>query len=319
MSKIILGAILATGLISAQSTPEQFWLAGRYDGNRVIVYFDAVKFGSTAPPNPKRISAPVADGFFGPVVLPASYIAQLQKGSHATHFALGDRDDLLLGNSNVATLTLTSLVGSEGDEGTGNFSYIGALGTLEDPEALFSSKNYYAVRRHREPKPNSHQLPPHDGPIYGPVPFDIQAQAAAQLIRKMKVMAPSDLRTRFEKVSPAFEIQSFYTAAGSLRYYARSEWRSGATISVKESVYALGAWMSPQPTIHILSTEDQTSNHGLDAELPKLLNIVDLGNGKTGIIVSISGEDSEALQLREYKDGADIAPMPELQSISAGE
>jgi hypothetical protein len=27
--------------ILTQAAPERFWLAGRYDGNRIIVYFDA--------------------------------------------------------------------------------------------------------------------------------------------------------------------------------------------------------------------------------------------------------------------------------------
>jgi hypothetical protein len=32
---------------TAQAAHKRFWLAGRYDGNRIIIYFDAVK--STAP------------------------------------------------------------------------------------------------------------------------------------------------------------------------------------------------------------------------------------------------------------------------------
>jgi len=39
----------------AQAKPERFWLAGRYDGNRVIVYFDAVKFNGALPSTSRRL------------------------------------------------------------------------------------------------------------------------------------------------------------------------------------------------------------------------------------------------------------------------
>jgi hypothetical protein len=41
-----------------QNAPERFWLAGRYDGNRVVVYFDAVKFGGTLSSNARKIAHP---------------------------------------------------------------------------------------------------------------------------------------------------------------------------------------------------------------------------------------------------------------------
>ena len=59
----------------AQAERPRFWIAGRYDGNRVIIYFDTVRFNNTVPPNAPRVVEPVAGGFFLPVKLPASYIA----------------------------------------------------------------------------------------------------------------------------------------------------------------------------------------------------------------------------------------------------
>src|SRR5712692_7342201 len=130
-------ASLLFGLLAVHSTPtfgqrepERFWLAGRYDGNRVVVYFDAVKFKGTMLSNASKIAEPVADGFFDPVELPASYIARFQNTPNAEHFAIGDRYDLLLGNGTIATIKLTTLVGCETDEGVGNDSFIGALGTV---------------------------------------------------------------------------------------------------------------------------------------------------------------------------------------------
>ena len=49
----------------AQMQPERFWLAVRYDANRVVVYLTTVKVHGTIP----------ANGFFDVVELPASYPA----------------------------------------------------------------------------------------------------------------------------------------------------------------------------------------------------------------------------------------------------
>jgi len=65
--------------VSAQTKPERFWLAGRYDGNRVIIYFNSVKFNGTLPAKAEEIANPVVDGFFTPMELPANYIAQFLK------------------------------------------------------------------------------------------------------------------------------------------------------------------------------------------------------------------------------------------------
>lgn len=150
-------APLLFGLLAVHSTPafgqrapERFWLAGRYDGNRVVVYFDAVKFEGTMSSNARKIADPVADAFFSPVELPASYIARFQKTPNAEHFAIGNRYDLLLGNGTIATIKLTTLVGCETDEEVGNNSFIGALGTVEKKDSLVFTKSYYAVRRHQE-------------------------------------------------------------------------------------------------------------------------------------------------------------------------
>jgi hypothetical protein len=51
----------------------------------------------------------------------------------------------------------------------------------------------------------------------------------------------------------------------------------------------------------------------------KLLNVVDLGGGRTGIIVQLTGGDSEALNVLEYRDAISLRQMPALQSVSMGE
>jgi hypothetical protein len=127
----------------AQKTAERFWIAGRYDGNRVVIYFDAVQFQGTMSPSARKIAPPVVQAFFEPAALPASYVTQFQKGPAAEHFAIGDRYDLLLGNGIIRTIKLTTLVGCETDEAIGNDSYLGALGTVEDKDALLTREGLF--------------------------------------------------------------------------------------------------------------------------------------------------------------------------------
>ena len=54
-------------------------------------------------------------------------------------------------------------------------------------------------------------------------------------------------------------------------------------------------------------------------DLPELLNAVNLGDGRIALIVNLIGTDGRSLLLYEYRDGATLAEMRVLQSISAGE
>jgi len=328
-------AALLLGLWSLQCTPtfgqknpERFWLAGRYDGNRVVVYFDAVKFEGTMSSNARKIAPPVAGAFFEPDELPASYIAQFQKVPNAEHFAIGDRYDLLVGNGIIATIKLTTLVGCETDEPVGNDSFIGALGIVENKN-LFGllTKAYYAVRRHQDAQADRAAKglkPHHDSVKYAvlldePVRFDVEARLAELLTSRMKTEATDAEQRTIGNVSPAMKVQSFQVADGSLRYYVRAEWDSGKDPTGLSS-YLLAAWVIPLPTLRILAVEKRTSPYGgINDGVPDLLNVVGLQNGKTGIILHIRGEDSAELSLVDYQDGINVKKMPVIQSIGAGE
>jgi len=190
-------AILTISLLAVNCIPvfgqgksERFWLAGRYDGNRIRVYFDAVKFNRTLPSSARNLAYPVAEGFFDPVELPAGYLAQYQKGAHAEHFSLGDQYDLLLGNGGIATVTLTTLIGYEGDEETGNDSFIGALATVKDRNSLLFKKNHYAIRRHREPPGGSKTAAKVQTVLASlldePVRFNVQSRVVSLLGQRLK-------------------------------------------------------------------------------------------------------------------------------------
>jgi hypothetical protein len=321
-------AVLILVLLTLNSIPiygqpksERFWVAGRYDGNRVLVYFDAVKFKGTLPSSARKLPYPVADGFFDAVELPASYVVQFQKGTGAEHFSVGDQYDLLLGNGGVATVTLTTLIGYEGDEYTGNDSFIGALATVKDRNSLLFTKNHYALKRHREPASGGPKFPPKIQTVYAslldePVRFNVQSRIVSVLTERMKTIENDYERHRMAGVSPAFAVQSFRLANGSLRYYARAN-RETEKEPIGGSNDALGAWLTS--SLQTLAIETRTSPYGFESALPNLRNVVDLGGGRTGVIVSVSGEDSGSLSLVEYRDGASLREMNTLQVLSAAE
>ncbi len=78
---------------------------------------------------------------------------------------------------------------------------------------------------------------------------------------------------------------------------------------------AMGAWIAPQPKLHILALERITSPYGFLYELPNLLNVIDLGAGKTGIIGNTTGPGDSTLGLWEYQDGVDLKHMHLFQSL----
>ena len=328
LAALLLG-LLAVASTSAfgQKKPERFWLAGRYDGDRVVVYFDAVKFKGTMLSSAHKISVPVVFGFFEPVAVPASYITRFQQAPTAEHFAIGDRYDLLLGNGTITTIRLTTLVGCETDEEIGNDSFIGAIGTVEKKDSLGATTGYYALRRHQEPVSGGANLKPKSRAEYlkyatlkdEPIRFDVETRIVEILNQRVKMEMTEVERRAAGEAQPALKVQLFQVANGSLRYYVRAEWKSGKEPK-GASTFVLAAWMTPLPTLRILAVEKRTSPYdGIEDGLANLLNVVDLGDGRTGIIVHIAGEDSTQLDLKEYRDGVNLHQMDTLQSISTGE
>jgi hypothetical protein len=127
-------------------------------------------------------------------------------------------------------------------------------------------------------------------------------------------MASAEQQRELENVAPMLAVQAFRLADGGLRYYARAEWREDNKLKGVPAI-ALGAWIAPQPELHLLAVEEITSPYGFPDELPDLLNVVDLGAGSTGIIVNISGAGDSTLGLWEYRDGADLNHMRLFQSL----
>jgi len=315
----------------AQAPMSHFWLAGRYDGNRIVVFFDEVKFEGTVPRNARTLAIPTTFGFLSQKELPANYVAQLKRKPGAEHFQAGDQYDLFLGDGRVTTVTLTTLVGYVSDDEDDDPSYIGAVAKVNDTTALVGARSYYALQRH-DPSTKSLGKPQNSSAsaslattsgIFAtlfeePVRFDVQMRIAALLADRMRQSATPLQEDQAEHLAPTLTVQAFRLADGDLRYYARAEWRAEDKRGGLP-VYALGAWISPQPDLRILAVEEITSPYGFLDELPNLLNVVDLGEGRTGIIVNVSGPGDSTLALLEYRDGADLDHMHLFQCIDMDE
>jgi hypothetical protein len=171
-------------------------------------------------------------------------------------FFLGDKYDLLLNYGKVATVTLTALVGTGGDEEVGNDSFIGALATLQsedDLRYLTNGPGVYVMRRHRKLSDGKPKSPTRTDVAAGlqnePVRFEIQTKIVALLNQSIGMASTH---------SPVVAVQAFHLANGKLRYYARAAWNSGEGDGAKTKS-ALGAWISPSPTLHIVAGEGRTS------------------------------------------------------------
>lgn len=310
-------AILQSHIALSQTQSERVWLAGRYDQNRIVVYFGAVQFHGTLPATTKKI-VPTAGQFFEAVELSPEFIAPFQKNLASEHFALGDHYDLILEENHIATVSLTTLIGCETDEGVGNDSYIGALATLNGDDLPYFRKDYYALRRHQMHQNATAKTPTMWVRMENePVEFSIQSQIVGLLTDRMKVLATDTQRRRAESTSPVFQAQAFRLADGSLRYYARALWKPVKDLD--RTSYALGAWVAPLPKLRILAVEERTCGYeDFECVVPNLLNVVDLG-GKTGLILSNRADEYTGLSLVEYGDGLTVKRMRTLQSIGAGE
>ncbi|HET9785279.1 MAG TPA: hypothetical protein VFP94_10035, partial [Terriglobales bacterium] len=130
---VVLALLACLSAAAAQTSP-QYWLAGRYDSQHVVVIFGTVHYGTEAPPA-GALPALQPDagvlGFLGGLfVLPPAVAAPFLAQPHVSRFALGETYDLLpeWGYAPLR-ITLEKYVGWTFDEGVGNDSFIGALAT----------------------------------------------------------------------------------------------------------------------------------------------------------------------------------------------
>jgi hypothetical protein len=331
---LTLFALITIAPVVAQSPKQsatlapRFWLAGRYDGNHIIVLFDEIKFNGTVPRSARFVPVPTTPGFLSEQELSPSYVAQLPRDAKAERFHIGDQYDVLLGDGRMEPVTISTFIGYVSDDEDDDPSYIGALAKVADPATLIGRQSYFALRRHQavDTVPGQSPSTPASASLVNkagifaalsdvPVRFDLESQIASLLTEKMRTLQPSGI-THAESLPPTLAVQQFRLSNGTWRYYARVEWREETSPGGPPS-FALAAWVAPD--LKILAVEKLTSPYGFSDELPELLNVIDLGNGSTGIIVNITESGESSLGLWEYRDGADLAHMKNFQKIEMDE
>jgi hypothetical protein len=220
----LLAILMAAPLLARvpAPTPQRFWLAGRYDGNRVIAYFNVVHFGASMPAHPRFLPPAVAAQFGSGFELTPADILRLRLPGEEP-FALGSHYDVILGNGLLAHATVTTLLGFPQDEGVGNDSYSGALLTVDSAsETVFALPSDYFVLRRPTATPSPAPRTPFNsapGLIRAPVSFALQTQMAALLNRRRRL----DLEGQPQKGTLAFAVQALRLASGAVRYYVRAE------------------------------------------------------------------------------------------------
>lgn len=313
MTRALLALALAAASFAGSSprvrqprtTRDRIWLAGRYDSTHVIVYLDTVTLHDSLPTDTVRIRAPRVFGFFDPIGVSASDIsAMLARNARAyERFTTGDRYDLLVGGGRMAVVTLTQPVAFLSDEGVGNNSYIGALAELSSKDlALLTPRDFYVVVPH---EPSHHAVPA------GIVDTNASPTERAAVTRLLQPLRG--------KLAPGGRLSLVQTdrvrlASGESRWFVTAAYRAG-----ERACTTITAWITPAPTLRLVSADTITCLLDMPKDPPLLLNVVAIGPNRTALVVRMPNGDGTTTSVLEYRDGQTIRQMHELWTVAAGE
>ena len=286
------GALSATNQADQAATAqERFWIAARYDATQFVTYFEPVHFG-TLPTRDNQLVQPRTPDFFGPRPIATADLERVRPVA-GEPFKIGGRYDVLAADGGVVPMVLTSLVKFHTDEGIGNDSYIGALGRVAPPDLTKLRGNYVVVRR-----PDSPVLArgSRAGLTEGPVASAVAAKLLA-IVGGTRVIAA----------------QPFTTAGGDARQFVLASVGTGRDCRTRLT------WLTGQPESRILGTEDRPyCGSALYAGL-RLRAVIDMGYGRTGLVVVLQSAGSREVKLVEYQDGLKLEEMRVWQTISVGD
>lgn len=292
---------------------ERVWIAGRYDANRIIVYLDSAEFRDTVPTSARKIAAPKADGFFTPMAMSAGDIAHFQKHAGAERPEVGERLDLVLDSGHVATVSLSTLVGFMNDEGVGNSSYVGGLATLSAADLPYLTRDYYVVRRRGTSAPKTSS---HVGILAESVGASEREQISKLIAARLAADSDSAVRRDARQLPLKISDVTAFTVPGGVRYYVRAVLEGADRTHVCTKA---GVWLAAEPSLRITAIEPSTCTFDFPPAAERLLNVVDLGDGRVGLVMEFNGEDSRSIHLYEYRDGVGISGMRLLHSIGVAE
>ncbi|GEM_PF-5984722 len=308
------------------------WVALRYDSHRVLVYFQllggANNVVAEVQNNGGRLADPDTKVKIPIFELTPGQVGRLRGAIDGFPPRLGVSYILLLGHGQRAKATSTTLIGSIG----GSNRYVGFLATVAAPDLLrFQSTgeqyyvlcDYFACGQAQWSNPSvaagiSHRV----------VPAAIQAQMRTILEKRLdrelpRILAdprtyshagprtrtfwnPLDAALRAGKGRLMFKAQRVRIVDG-VRYYVRAQWDVRGT-----PAFLLTVWMAPEPALHIVSVDSTSARTMRLPECGKsppginrtdeLLNAVDLGKGRTGIVALKWSYEGFKVELWYYCD-----------------
>jgi hypothetical protein len=315
---VIIATLTCAARPLGQTVTERFWIAARYDQTQWLVYFSAGAFGNVAslPVGATKVPPPIIKLYpFPPIALTQAGLKQFRAKPGSTPFAVGDTFTLMLDDGRNAPITLTRLVGFQNDEEVGNESFIGALGRVADTNRDGLRKDYYIVsdRNTSSVPPPSPARAARAGLSLARVPTSVTSQAGAVIRAHVQADTRSRLRARAAGRGPAIQrAQQFTLANGSVRYYMFGNFGEGAD----GDVCRFGAIVAAAP-LRVLSVDESACLNANGEAV--LLNVLDLGGGRTGVIVDRFLGDGRALELVRYDETLSLFRMPTLQSLSSAE
>ena len=277
---------------SQSGTSERFWIAARYDATQLVTYFETVKFG-TPPTRDNQFVQPRTPDFFGPRPIVTDELDRVRPAA-GEPFKTGSRYEVLTADGRSVAMTLTSFVKFHTDESIGNQSYIGALGRVATPDLAKLRGNYFVVRR---PDSSATVRGTRAGLTEGPIPTRATTAKLLAIVGGDRLVAA----------------QSFTTAAGDARQLVIATAGSGRACRTRI------VWLTGSSESRVLGSEEMEFCGGTAYEGLRLRAAVDMGRGRTGLVIVLSGSAGRTVMLVEYQDGAKLEDMRIWQSIGVGD
>jgi hypothetical protein len=188
---------------------------------------------------------------------------------------------------------------------------------LPQGDVQWLTKNYYVVRRHRGSDNAGAAETPATSRVLASLrdtvmPAAMRQDVSSHLHDLLLRDTSETIREDAAQIPVAVnDVKALVLAGGALRFYVRAVMQSDTSCTKVE------AWITPLPVLRIAAMAASTCMYDSLKEPGRLVDVYDLGDGRTGLIVDYDLPDGRALELIEYRDGVVLAHMPTLQSISA--
>jgi hypothetical protein len=285
--------------LPAAQDSARHWLAFRVDSNHIVMFFNVADLKN--PPTEKRVAAKEV-AFDRVVELPEADARAVLARPSGEHFDIGDRYQLSLDSGLVTTVTVTAFAGGIGMDT--NDSWIGAVAVMPPNLVRYFTRDVYAVSRLASMNSAAGQ----SAVLNTAVDATVRARITDTVRNAMSRVRPAAVSPwTFTRV----DIRPFRLANGDLRYHAIGVWNGPG----RRDIAMFVAWLDDAFAIR----QSQCSCPLGEAYPDGMVNVVTLGPGKTGMILSNLAPGSfTGFTLYEYQETAGGPKWILLQRLGAG-